>query len=332
MTLENDMKAIDAGKQQAMSVLEFRSSALASRRGAIDAASRRQSDTDLLAKPYMLRAERQNGLTMQLGPLASDDFIGRATTGVLIAEGDSWFDYPLHDVLRFLEDDHGYDVESVAHKGDAVEDMAFGSGQLEELTRRIEKVLRNGVIPKAILLSGGGNDVGGDQFAMLLNHKQSQMPHLNEDVVKGVIDCRVRNSYIAILSAVTEVCEKKIGKKIPIFVHGYDYAIPDGRGFLGGFGPLPGPWLEPSFRCKGYDNLVETSAVVQELIDRLNKMLIDVCSIGAFKHVSHIDIRKTLSADLRNEKYKDSWGNELHPSKNGFKVVADIFARELSKI
>src|ERR1051325_2242623 len=45
-------------------------------------------------------------------------------TGLLVAEGDSWFDYPLHDVLTMLEDEHGFDVESVAHKGDTVEDMA----------------------------------------------------------------------------------------------------------------------------------------------------------------------------------------------------------------
>src|SRR6185295_11219041 len=46
-------------------------------------------------------------------------------TGLLVAEGDSWFDYPLHDVLSMLEDEHGFDVESVARKGDTVEDMAY---------------------------------------------------------------------------------------------------------------------------------------------------------------------------------------------------------------
>ena len=49
---------------------------------------------------------------------------------MLVAEGDSWFDYPWQDVLRMLEDRHGYDVESVAHKGDRIEDMAYSGGQL----------------------------------------------------------------------------------------------------------------------------------------------------------------------------------------------------------
>jgi len=65
------------------------------------------------------------------------------SAGVLIAEGDSWFDYPFHDVLSDLEDIYGFDVESVAHKGDTVEDMAYSGGQLDDFARCVEKVLRN---------------------------------------------------------------------------------------------------------------------------------------------------------------------------------------------
>lgn len=46
--------------------------------------------------------------------------------GVIVAEGDSWFDYPLigkRDILDVLED-YGYQVESVADMGDTVESMA----------------------------------------------------------------------------------------------------------------------------------------------------------------------------------------------------------------
>ena len=50
---------------------------------------------------------------------------------ILVAEGDSWFDYPWHDVLNFLEDDYNYSVESVAHHGDSIENMAYADGQLD---------------------------------------------------------------------------------------------------------------------------------------------------------------------------------------------------------
>ena len=65
-------------------------------------------------------------------------------TGLLVAEGDSWFDYPFNDVLSMLEDEHGFDVESVAHKGDTVEDMAYSGGQFDDFARLLEKLLRQG--------------------------------------------------------------------------------------------------------------------------------------------------------------------------------------------
>ena len=51
-------------------------------------------------------------------------------------------------------------------------------------SRAIEKLVRRGELPRAILLSGGGNDVAGDEFVMLLEHARSAAPGLNEDVIR----------------------------------------------------------------------------------------------------------------------------------------------------
>jgi lysophospholipase L1-like esterase len=177
-----------------------------------------------------------------------------AAAGLLIAEGDSWFDYPLNDVLRILEDEYGFDVESVAHKGDRVEDMAYSGGQFEEFARRLEKLLRQQRVPNAILLSGGGNDIAGDELAVLLNHARSGLPTINDDVVRGVVDVRLRNAYAFLISGLTEITRHYLERPVPILLHGYDYPVPDGRGFLGGWGPLPGPWLQPSFNRKALGN------------------------------------------------------------------------------
>jgi lysophospholipase L1-like esterase len=247
---------------------------------------------------------------------------GPARAGVLVAEGDSWFDYPWHDVLRMLEDRHGYDVESVAHRGDTVESMAYG-GQLEELTRLIEKLLRNRVIPDAILLSGGGNDVAGREFGLLLNHARSARRGLNEQVVSGIIDDRVFGAYVAMLTSITSVARRRAGETIPILVHGYGYPVPDGRGVLGGWGPLPGPWLQPGFREKGFATLAACVAMAAELIDRFNVMLRRVVALPGFAHVKHVDLRDALP---NGANYKTWWANELHPSARGYEVVADRFA------
>jgi hypothetical protein len=253
----------------------------------------------------------------------------RARSGTLIAEGDSWFDYPMHDVLRLLEDDYLFDVESVAHRGDCVEDMAHSGGQFEEFARRLEKLLRDGKVPRAILLSGGGNDIAGNEFAVLLNHAASSLPVLNEDIMRGVIDVRLRAAYASIIGGLTTIAMSFLNRPIPIVTHGYDYAVPDGRGFLGGFWLLPGPWLQPGFRKKGYDDLTDNKAVVVQLIDRFNAMLEDVSSHPEFAHVHYLNLRNTLPNDAT---YKSYWANELHPSGRGFDLVTKKFADQVNSI
>ncbi len=245
--------------------------------------------------------------------------------GVLVAEGDSWFDYPFYDVLQKLDDDHGWDIEHVAHRGDSVESMAYDGGQLDDFVRAIERVIRRGQSPHAILVSGGGNDVAGDAFAMLLNHRSSPMFGLNAAVVDGVLETRVRVAYTTVLAAVTATCDTLLRTRVPILLHGYDYPVPDGRGVLGGWGWLPGPWLEPGFREKGYDDLAERIGIARDLIDRFYAMLAAVVATPAFGHVQLIDLRNTLSTDLANGRYRDWWGNELHPTRQGFERVADRF-------
>jgi len=244
-------------------------------------------------------------------------------TGLLIAEGDSWFDYPFHDVLSMLEDEHGFDVESVAHKGDTVEDMAYSGGQFDDFARLLEKLLRQRRVPDAILLSGGGNDIAGDQFAMLINHAASGLPPLNDDVVHGVIDIRARNAYAFLISGLTEIAMRLLQRPIPIVLHGYDYAVPDGRGVLGGFAFLPGPWLQPGFHRKGHGDTDANVEVMEQLINTFNAMLRQLAGAGGFGHVRYVDLRGTLSNAAN---YKRDWANELHPTERGFRSVAQKIA------
>ena len=306
-------KALEVGRQEARKVLKRRSAALRRRATAV-------------RKPRVARqAMRLPAVDERLRRAVG----GPATAGVLVAEGDSWFDYPFNDILSLLEDQHGYDVESVAHKGDRVEEMAYGGGQLDELTRRLEKLLRQGIMPRAILLSGGGNDVAGDEFGMLLNHAGSAISGLNDQVVTGVIDQRVRLAYVTILNAVTHVCQARLERTLPILVHGYDYPVPDGRGFLGGWWFLPGPWLEPGFREKGFARLPQRITLAKQLIDRFNAQLRAVAALSAFPHVTFVDLRGTLSIGAD---YRTWWDNELHPARLGFERVTQRFADALAAL
>jgi hypothetical protein len=235
------------------------------------------------------------------------------TKGWLIAEGDSWFDYPGTDLLNALEQS-AYDVQSVARAGDRVEMMAFGRGQLDKFAAAVEKVIASGHTPKAILLSGGGNDIAGSEFGFLINHAGSPKQGFNDSVVRGVIDERVRDAYVWIIRTISDLCQKMLKQKVRIILHGYGYPIPDGDGVLGGWGPLPGPWLRPGFIEKGFNSLPQNTDMMHELMDRFNNMLKGVA--GDFSHVRYVNLRDVLPAK------KMLWANELHPKDAGFKLAA----------
>ena len=308
--------AIKVGEDLALKVLEYRLGAIKTRAVALE-----EFEKDL---PI-------DSLT-EMKAMPESDFIRNfrdaRSRGTLMAEGDSWFDYPWKDVLSCLEDEHGYDVESVAHKGDHVEHMAYDGGQLVQFLRRLERLLlRQNKIPKAVLLSGGGNDFAGREFGMILNHKLSPLSGLNSQVVDGVIE-RIFTAFGTILSEVTTLCNRTIGRNVPILIHGYDYPVPDGRGFLGGWGPFPGPWLEPGFREKGFDDLPERMSLVRVLVDEINDMLQSIVGHPEFSHVIYINLRGTLRDDL--SVYQEDWANELHPSSAGFSLVSNRFAEEIN--
>ena len=258
----------------------------------------------------------------------------RASAGLLLAEGDSWFDYPFFDVIEELEEGFNYSVESVAHKGDTVEEMAYDVNQLDKLARKLEKLGREGKVPRAILLSGGGNDIAGTEFSVLLNHKRSSLPPLNEQVVAGMIDERLRAAIVELASAVTHLCQATLNATIPMVIHGYDYPVPDGRGYLGGFWILPGPWLAPGFRKKGYDDsqMQVRCDLMVRLIDRFNVLVKGIAGGPGLAHLHYVDLRGTLSQRLQGQAYKSWWNDELHPTEQGFARVAAKFDQLIRQV
>ncbi len=243
----------------------------------------------------------------------------------VVAEGDSWFSYfPAYDVLATLRGRQWggwkYDVMDRAKAGALLNDMVYGREMLDtyELLQRHR--------PEALLFSGGGNDIAGQElFVMLYHHKAVQMhagvPEINKNVLRGLVHEIFARAYSDLIELLRFKLETIGLRDIPILMHGYDYAIPDGRGWGGGLGPLPGPWLDPSLSRKGYDrkkDAVLRRTLVAELIDAFNDMQIAVTRAHPNSH--HVDLRTTLT--------DNEWGNELHPTQKGFlRVTEKIEAR-----
>lgn len=287
------------------------------------------------SKGYLLEPSPRFGATMESVVPGS----GKRTFN-LMAQGDSWFDYYLgKDLIACLHDRHGHVFKgadgsstNLAVGGSTLNDQAYGLvpgflgiPQSSDVSRIVELVnrIKTGE-PQALLVSGGANDIAGDQFFSFIDNARSGLPPLNQDVLQGVLNTTFKNAFEYIID---NALSAAADRRMPIFVHGYDYPWPDGRGALQLGGWKIGPWLDGPFNRKNYGlkepGLVVRHAIAKQIIDALNGMLQGLAEKYAGK-VFYIDLRGTLAS-------QDDWANELHPNNDGFASLADKIDDALQK-
>ncbi len=223
---------------------------------------------------------------------------------ILLAEGDSWFQYPLwlKDVIDYLSAD--YNIMCLSAAGDELSEMIEDGDYWDYL----EALSDQGHPIRALLLSGGGNDIVGDPLVDLLNDYDphgSAATHLNESNVSEMF-AEIEAGYIGIIERV-----RSRFSDLPVVVHGYDYArpLPD-QGFK--IPPLDG-WLGEPMRRKGIPDGPLQAEIIKLLIDRINLVLEQ---LAGREGVHFVDNRDVVASD---------WHDELHPKDEGFKRVAAKF-------
>lgn len=249
--------------------------------------------------------------------------------GYLLVEGDSWFDYPFfEDTAAALESDYGYDVKSVAHYGDTVTSMAYDPGQLRRLNELFRDMKDAKRVPRAILLSGGGNDIV-EALAVLLNHHASGLPAVNASVAAGLLHEQLPLAIGRLVGSLQELSQQHFGQVRPLLLHGYALPVPDGRGYpiLG----LKGPWLKPAFARRGWvsqepqpeGELLANAQAIASVMNAFNDDVLPSVVSAAGAGVTHVDVRSALRCDL--DCYRHDWRDELHATSPGFKAVARLF-------
>ena len=269
----------------------------------------------------------------------------RAKKYRLLADGDSWFDYPLgQDVLDYLNNYFKHPVTKLARAGSTLNELVYGPGDLlltdpSQGTTRLTEVVRKlrevenlpGQRFDAFLFSGGGNDIAGPEFFSFVNHAASHLTNPNAEVLHGVVAATFEKAYEDMID-VLEAEARRENIKLPIFVHGYDYPWPDGRGAVA-LG-IAGPWFDPTFQKKGYpyDNdgpqhsqqLAHRRTIVNRFIDAFNVMLDRLVAKypGTVHKVPTVGTLPDIS----------QWANELHPTNPGFLLIAKQFNDELYRV
>jgi hypothetical protein len=244
-----------------------------------------------------------------------------------LAIGDSWFEYPLYDNGPLLEET-GVVAQSQlgsmgnpppvilnqALHGQATTAILSWENQEKLITLLDDKnqwLNQTTGLPDAILMSGGGDDLVGDQLAIYLDYGGGG---LNSARFQGALDS-VKASYMD-LFAFRDV----FARGVPVVGHCYDYAIPNGVVPV----CVPTAWLQPSLEFAGY-NYAEGLAIVQKMIDLFHDMLASLASIAS-NNFKLIDTRNTVTRDSTSP---TGWANEIHPKFGGFSAVANKFLVEL---
>ena len=244
-----------------------------------------------------------------------------STEPVLVAEGDSWFDYfPAGlDVISCLKKFFGYKIYNVSKAGDTLDNMAWGTKFDQRRWRRerppleetLEAIQRHQ--PPVVLLSGGGNDIAGDELLSFLNHKASGLPALRQPYTSFML----QDYFLKIFQHITNEIWTT-DPKIHIVLHGYGYPIPDGRAVVRFLGfSFIGPWLRTALVAKGYEQRAEQRQIIKDLIDKFNLMLKDFSA----------NDRRLHYIDLRSLVVDSDWENELHLKNSGYRKVAKEFDR-----
>jgi hypothetical protein len=235
--------------------------------------------------------------------------------------GDSWFQFPflIEDVVDNLEKD--FLIWSLDAAGDTADNMVNRKPEYKE---GLDAQKTNHVV--GFLFSAAGNDVIGEDLlgnpvlSTLIKPFKSGKDtarHIDNGELAAVLT-RLETDYRKVFSTIRDDWDFK---KLPIFIHGYEYAIPGG---------YPGDkrhpvyakqdeWLGGPLVEKGIKDLKLQRQIIHLLIDSLYDMLDRVAGKSSTTNIHVVNVRETLN--------EGDWADEIHGTSDGFAKVAERFRK-----
>ena len=234
---------------------------------------------------------------------------------IVLAEGDSWFLLPdprIKDTLSYIG--KKFNVRCLADAGDELTDYIKNGDLIGEA-----EILK----PRIVLLSGGGNDVIGEEIAAFLLPKEK---HEKGEEIQVYLKVKEFEKKIKKLQSDYEYLIDNILEKLNpyrddhcIFIHGYDYI----RTSLSPKEIKKG-WANKYLMEAGVEDAEDRLRVVIHLVDRFNDMLEKLAASPKYSdRVFYVNNRHSIA--------EDEWYDEIHPNNKGYRKIADNFLRELRR-
>jgi len=208
----------------------------------------------------------------------------------LIAEGDSWLQFPLaRDLFSQLDRDHA--IYCLAEPGDLLENLVRQNQVCDAIFEHS---------PHAVLVSAGGSDLlSGPQFrafAKSFHRLKTPADFAACDFVQ-FIRCDLMSRFVSLVRKF-----RSVDASIPIIFHSYAYPMPRGAIWLGI--PLQGQGIaEPAVQ----------QVIVATIIDLFFDGFAEAMAAEALANVHIVDCRDAVGSD---------WFDEIHPNHRGFERIS----------
>jgi hypothetical protein len=196
----------------------------------------------------------------------------------------------------------------------------------------------NGAPWNGVLLSGGGNDICGDHRFRDWLKPYDGGGHPPDGYITTAFD-----HELGILQGIYEEAIDlvgKIAKGVRLFVHDYDFAIPDNRCVTGRSPHLEadlrfcfaGPWMWPAFEERGYHRSSDpVPQLTKDIATAILKRFADMLAGLERKYPNQLVLVRTQGV-LTPIQATKLWVNELHPYNDSFKVLAKPFYDKLRSL
>lgn len=250
------------------------------------------------------------------GPWLGESEVPETFSPSVVALGDSWFWYPKNNLIfplqRIINENGPTPILVLGENGAEAEEYTMPT-YTRQLERVLDPNLGYGRTVRAVFLSGSGNDVAGtDDFPVLLRAHCSGAESADDCFKTGEPLSTARRLTRFLLTAHDRV--QALIPGTPVVVHGYDYAIPTGKGFLG-----LGQWLREPMDSVGVPRKFQRT-VVKRLIDAVADAQIEAI------------LPTFLPIDTRGTLEDSQWDNELHPTHGGFNKIAKQWRTPLKQL